>query len=61
MHYQAQWFDLPGLPDGLSWHAFANSGAPAPQDIWEPGQEPLLENQSGILLGDRSVVVLIGK
>jgi isoamylase len=61
MHYQAQWFDLPGLPDGLSWHAFANSGAPAPQDIWEPGQEPLLETQSGILLGDRSVVVLIGK
>jgi isoamylase len=61
MHYQAQWFDLPDLPDGLSWHAFANSGAPAPQDIWEPGQEPLLENQSGILLGDRSVVVLIGK
>lgn len=61
MHWEAQWFELPGLPDGLRWHVSTNTGAPAPQDIWEPGEEPLLENQSGILLGDRSVVVLVSR
>jgi glycogen operon protein len=61
MHSEGQWFELPGLPDGLRWHVSANTGAPPPADIWDAGQEPLLDDQVGILLGDRSIVVLIGK
>ncbi len=61
MHWESHWFELPVLPAGKSWHVFANTGAPAPQDIWETGHEPELENQGGILLGERSVLVLVGK
>jgi len=61
MHWESLWFNLPGLPEGMRWHAAANTGAPSPEDIWTPGQEPALENQDGILAGDRSVVVLVGK
>jgi glycogen operon protein len=61
MHWEAHWFTLPGLPAGLSWHVAANTGTPAPNDSWAPGTEPQLEDQSGILLGDRSVVILVGK
>ena len=61
MHWEAHWFEIPGLPPGMQWHIFANTGSTPPEDIWEPGSEPLLENQSGILLGDRSVVILVGK
>lgn len=61
MHWEANWFELPGLPSGMKWHVFANTGAPSPDDSWTPGSEPVLSNQYGILLGDRSVVILVGK
>ncbi len=61
MHWDSHWFELPRLPQGKSWHVFANTGAAAPQDVWELGSEPTLENQDGILVGDRSVVILVGK
>lgn len=61
MHWDAHWFELPGLPAGVHWHIAANTGAPTSQDSWEPGTEPKLDNQSGLLLGDRSVVILVGK
>jgi glycogen operon protein len=61
VHWEAHWFDLPGLPDGMQWHVAANTGAPSPDDIWEPGREPVLADQGGLLVGDRSVVVLVGK
>jgi isoamylase len=61
MHWEAHWYELPGLPIAMQWHMFANTGCTPPEDIWEPGSEPILENQSGLLLGDRSVVILVGK
>lgn len=61
MHWETLPFELPGLPEGLRWHVFANTSVPSPQDIWEPGREPELEEQRNILLGGRSVVVLVGK
>ncbi|MGF1492661.1 MAG: glycogen debranching protein GlgX [Microcoleaceae cyanobacterium] len=61
MHWETYIFELPRLPDGLQWHIFVNTGCVSPHDAWEPGMEPLLENQSSILLGDRSVVILVGK
>jgi glycogen operon protein len=61
MHWEAHWFELPQIPDGSQWHVFANTGATSPQDICSPGSEIVLENQQGLLVGDRSVVVLVGK
>ena len=61
VHWEAHWFELPGLPDGMQWRAFANTGVPSPGDIWDNGAGPLLEDQGGILVGERSTVVLIGK
>jgi glycogen operon protein len=61
MHWEAHWFELPGLPIGFQWHVAANTGAPSPGDCWEVGAEPVLDNQAGMLLGDRSVVILVGK
>jgi glycogen operon protein len=61
MHWDSQWFELPRLPEGKNWHVFANTGASSPEDVWETSHEPLLDNQNGILLGDRSVVILVGK
>jgi len=60
MHWQTQWFELPALPQSLRWHVFANTGAILPSS-YLPGTEPMLDNQSGLLVGDRSVVILVGK
>ncbi len=60
-HWEDHWFEIPGLPEGSSWHVAANTGAPSPDDIFDVGDEPLLENQDGILVGNRSTVILVGK
>lgn len=60
-HWEALPFELPGLPNGMRWHVFANTGVASPQDIWEPGSEPLLDDQQTIVVGDRAAVVLVGK
>jgi glycogen operon protein len=61
MYWDALPFEIPGLPAGSKWHVFANTSAPPPQDAWEPGNEPLLEDQERFLVGGRSVVILVGK
>jgi isoamylase len=45
----------------MKWHIFANTGATPPEDSSAPGMEPVLENQHGLLMGDRSVAILVGK
>lgn len=61
MHWEMHGFELPQLPEGFSWHVFANTDMDSPQDIWEDGQEKPLGNQREVLAGPRSVVVLVGK
>lgn len=61
MHWEALPFEVPGLPDGRQWRISINTSAPAPEDAWPVGQEPLLSDQHHLLLGGRSVVVLIGR
>lgn len=61
MHWQSLGFSIPGLPSGMQWHVFANTGANYPEDSFEPGTEPVLADQHNILLGDRSVLILVGK
>lgn len=60
-HWESHWFGLPDLPNNLQWHIFVNTGCQSPNDCYVPGTEPLLSNQSGMLIGDRSVVILVGK
>lgn len=60
-HWGTHWFELPRLPPGMQWHVFANTAVATPHDSWEPGDEPLLEDQSGLPIKSRSVVVLVGK
>jgi len=61
MHWEMRGFRLPQLPEGLTWHVAANTDMPAPEDIFEPGEEKRIGDQSEFLVGPRSVVVLIGK
>jgi len=61
MHWEMHGFELPQLPAGLSWRVFANTGVEAPDDIFEPGQEPLIESQHEVLVGPRSIIILVGR
>jgi isoamylase len=61
MHWGDLTFELPGLPVGSCWHVFANTGAREPEDIWEPGSEPLLDDQGRFQLGGRAVAILVGR
>ncbi len=61
MHHESLWFDLPAPPYGQAWYVFANTGATPPEDVHWPGSEPKLEHQAGILLADRSVLILLAK
>ncbi len=61
VHWEAHSFELPQLPVGMNWHIFINTTMPSPEDIWEPGNEPLLQEQSWMMLGERSMVVLVGR
>ena len=56
-HWEEHRFELPQLPEGLSWHlAFEAYGFSC-----EPGEEEKLSDGSGIVLGPRTTAVLIGK
>jgi glycogen operon protein len=59
MHWEAHWFELPRLTPGMHWHASINTGVAPPGDRWPIGAELLLSDQTGILVGERSVVVLV--
>jgi glycogen operon protein len=61
MHWEMHGFELPQLPEGMQWHVFANTGVPTPKDISEPGQELLVESQQEVLVGPRSIIILVGR
>ena len=61
MHWEPHSFELPKLPVHHHWYVFADTAQLPPQDIWEPGSEPILQDQSNLLIGDRSVVILVGR
>ena len=59
MYWDALNFEIPGLPDGLTWHCFANTSATP--DSYAPGSEPALENQHEIVIDGRAVVILVSR
>ncbi|MCU0524494.1 MAG: glycogen debranching protein GlgX [Elainella sp. Prado103] len=61
VHWEGHHFELPHLPTGMKWHVFVNTAMPSPEDIWEPGTEPELQDQSTFLVGARSTIVLVGR
>lgn len=61
LYWEALGFELPAPPRGKRWHVFANTGVASPGDIHAPGSEPVLENQGGLLIGGRSVVILVAR
>ena len=61
MHWDMHGFELPQLPEGMLWHVFANTEMASPDDIHEPGEEPVLDNQGEVLVGGRSIMILVGK
>ncbi|MCP9808752.1 glycogen debranching protein GlgX [Cyanobium sp. HWJ4-Hawea] len=57
MAHYASWFSFPDLPAGLRWHLCFNTGnGDQPFDLSQPAQ-----GDGGILVGDRSVLVLTAK
>jgi isoamylase len=60
-HWEGHDLQLPHLPDGRTWHLFADTGATAPDDLHPLGEEPELVNPGSYLIGPRSVVVLVGR
>jgi glycogen operon protein len=59
MHWEEHVFGLPHPPDGLRWHVFSNTGAASPDDIWTPGEEPVVADETHFVLGPRAVAVLV--
>lgn len=61
MHWEAHRFELPALPVGMQWRVFANTHERVRKNVYTKGREPVLSDQHHILVGDRSVIILIGK
>ena len=61
MHWENHWFSLPRLPRPQKWYVFANTAVPYPNDICTPGEEKRLANQKHLLVGARSVIILVGR
>ncbi len=59
MYWEPLVFELPRLPEGWRWHRFANTAASAQTDAYEPGAEPVLEDQRVLPVDARSVAVLV--
>jgi glycogen operon protein len=59
MHWEPHPFVLPKLLDGRQWHLALDTGATAPDDIYEVGAEPLLADQKTLEMVERSVVALV--
>lgn len=61
MYVEPLTFMMPHLPKGYRWFKFADTAAPSPNDITQPGQETLLSSQDKIQVMDRSSVILVGR
>lgn len=60
MYWHPLQFEVPSPRAGRHWRWFANTSMPTPLDCAEPGEERPLDSPSRILIGGRSIVVLVG-
>ena len=56
-HWEEHWFEMPVLPEGYRWRLSFNTEGYAA----EPGKERELDRQDGMMIKDRTIVVLIGE
>ncbi len=61
MHWEPHDFGPPRPPKGRRWHVAIDTSLSQINGFYEPGKEPLLEDQRKYTVDSRSVVVLIGK
>jgi glycogen operon protein len=61
MYWESLTFTLPAPPQRGYWAVFANTGLPPPLDIHKPASEPAISDQARLLVGARSVVVLVAR
>ena len=52
-------FYLPALPSGKTWHLAVNTSGAAPDDFFDPGNEPSLEGKICFRLEPRSSAILL--
>ena len=56
---EAVTFALPDPPGGQEWRIAVDTSAPAPDDLFAAGEEPVLEDPSTYGMGPRSSVILV--
>ncbi len=61
MYWEALSFALPQLSNGRQWHVFVNTDMPEKEAVNTLGKEPRTDSQSHVLVGPRSVMILVGK
>lgn len=61
MYWETLEFEVPALPENMKWRVAVNTDMQSPDDIFDYGKEPILEDQSKILIGSRSIIVLAGR
>ena len=59
MYWDGLPYQLPSPGHGNIWRIAVNTSMPAPHDIYEASAAPRLENQEEIIIGPRSMVVLV--
>ena len=60
-HWETAAFELPRMPGGSAWHVAVNTSMPPPHDSYAPGAEVVLEDQTEMIVGARSVAILVGR
>jgi isoamylase len=61
MYWEPLPFEPPAVDDGRRWHVFADTGRASPDDVCAPGVEPPLADPKQVLVGGRSVVILVAR
>lgn len=63
--YNSYWlersFALPKLPTGMKWRIAINTSITEDIGIYEPGEEPVLEEQKYLKVNSRTIMVLVGR
>ena len=54
-------FGLPALPRGFGWHLAVDSSRLAPQDLFAPGEEAILDNSKTFRVAARSSAILLAR
>ncbi len=61
MYWDGLPFELPRPRKFAFWHVAVNTGMKSPYDIFDSAQAPLLDDQDRVIIGGRSIVVLVGR